>query len=142
MKQRLTIFLLLICISLNAQNWESSWETAVQKAEIENKKIALVFSGSDWCIPCIKLEKEVWLDKAFIAYANEKLILYRADFPKRKKNKLSPATREANEALAEEYNAKGYFPWVVIFSHLQKQLGAFAYEKIPVSSYIEKINGF
>jgi len=72
MKQQLTIFLFLICISLNAQNWESSWETAVQKAKVENKKIVLVFSGSDWCIPCIKLEKEVWLDKAFIAYANEK----------------------------------------------------------------------
>jgi len=142
MKQRLTIFLLLICISLNAQNWEFSWDTAVQKAGVENKKIVLVFSGSDWCIPCIKLEKEVWLDKAFIAYANEKLILYRADFPKRKKNKLSPAMQAANEALAEQYNAKGYFPWVLIFSPLQKQLGTFAYEKIPVSSYIEKINGF
>ena len=113
-----------------------------KKLEQKIRKILLVFSGSDWCIPCIKLEKEVWQDEIFINYANEELILYRADFPKRKKNKLPPPLQEANAALAEVYNAKGYFPWVVVLSPLQKQFGTFAYEKISVSNYIEKINDF
>jgi thioredoxin-related protein len=142
MRNQLTFFIFLVSVSLSAQNWESTWKDATQKASAENKKIVLVFSGSDWCIPCIKLEKEVWQSEAFIAFSNENLSLYRADFPKRKKNKLSPQLQEANAALAEIYNAKGYFPWVVVLSPSQKQLGTFTYEKNPVSSYLEKINGF
>jgi len=142
MTKQLTFFILLVSVSLSAQNWESTWENTKQKAEVENKKIVLVFSGSDWCIPCIKLEKEVWQSEVFIAFSNKNLILYRADFPKRKKNKLSTQLQEANAALAEVYNAKGYFPWVVVLSPSQKQLGAFAYEKTPVSSYLKMINGF
>ena len=58
---------------------------AKEKAFKEHKKLLLVFSGSDWCIPCIRLEKEVWQDSIFLAYAKENLVLYRADFPKRKR---------------------------------------------------------
>ena len=142
MKQCITVLLILLSTSLSAQIWTSTWEQALQKANVEEKKIVLVFSGSDWCIPCIKLEKEVWMNQAFIAYAEENLILYRADFPKRKKNKLAPLLQEQNESLAEVYNPKGYFPWVVVLSPSQKIIGSFVYERLPVSAYIEKIKGY
>lgn len=142
MKQCITVLLILLSTSLSAQIWESTWDQALQKANVEEKKIVLVFSGSDWCIPCIKLEKEVWMNEAFIAYAEENLILYRADFPKRKKNKLAPLLQEQNESLAEVYNPKGYFPWVVVLSPSQKKIGSFVYERLPVSAYIEKIKGY
>ena len=142
MKQQFMIFLIFMSSSLCAQIWQPTWEVAVQKAKTEDKKIVLVFSGSDWCIPCIKLEKEVWLNAVFTAYAKEDLILYRADFPKRKKNKLPPVLQEQNQNLAEVYNPKGYFPWVVVLSSSQKKIGAFAYEKLPVSKYIEKIKRY
>ncbi len=121
MKQQVMVFLILMSTSLSAQIWQSTWEVAVQKAKTEDKKIVLVFSGSDWCIPCIKLEKEVWLNPVFAAYAKEDLILYRADFPKRKKNKLPVVLQEQNQNLAEMYNPKGYFPWVVVLSPSQKK---------------------
>ncbi len=89
------------------QLWESDFEKAQEKAAQENKKLLLIFSGSDWCIPCIRLDREVWQNKDFMAYAKEKLVLYRADFPKRKKNHLSPALATKNNALAEVYNPKG-----------------------------------
>ena len=142
MKQCITVLLILLSTSLSAQIWTSTWEQTLQKANVEEKKIVLVFSGSDWCIPCIKLEKEVWMNEAFIAYAEENLILYRADFPKRKKNKLAPLLKEQNEGLAEVYNPKGYFPWVVVLSPSQKKIGSFVYERLPVSAYIEKIKGY
>mgnify|MGYP000439085428 CR=1 FL=1 len=142
MKQCITVLLILLSTSLSAQIWTSTWEQALQKANVEEKKIVLVFSGSDWCIPCIKLEKEVWMNEAFIAYAEETLILYRADFPKRKKNKLASLLQEQNESLAEVYNPKGYFPWVIVLSPSQKKIGSFVYERLPVSTYIEKIKGY
>ncbi len=138
------LFLLFVLFSavLQAQQWEEDFEMAQEKAVLEEKKLILVFSGSDWCIPCIRLEKEVWQDPLFLAYAKEKLVLYRADFPKRKKNQLAPALKEKNESLAALYNPKGYFPWVVVFGTDKAVKGTFIYTKNPVSYYIEQIKSF
>ena len=46
---------------LSAQNWQTDWEKTKLESKQTNKKIVLVFSGSDWCIPCIKLEKKIWI---------------------------------------------------------------------------------
>ena len=79
---RCCLFLLLFSSWGWGQNWLLDWDKAIEIA-IENKQdILLVFSGSDWCIPCIRLENEVWNSKEFIEYANNNLVLYRADFPK------------------------------------------------------------
>ena len=142
MKFKLTLCLLFWCALLKAQQWEPSFEKAQTKAAAENKKVLLVFSGSDWCIPCIRLEDKVWKSQEFINYAESSLYLYRADFPKRRKNQLPADKKAENEALAALYNIKGYFPWVVVFSASGKAVGAFAYEDKAVSEYIKAIESF
>lgn len=138
------LILLISCCStaLYGQEWEQDFEQAQEKAVLEEKKLLLVFSGSDWCIPCIRLEKEVWQDLAFLSYAKEQLILYRADFPKRKKNQLAPVLKAKHQNLAAQYNPKGYFPWVVVFDANKMVKGTFVYTKAPVSHYIEQIKSF
>ena len=142
MKKLLSLLFFLCCALLQAQQWESSFENAQTKAAAENKKVLLVFSGSDWCIPCIRLEDKVWKSQEFISYAASSLYLYRADFPKRKKNQLPADKKTENEALAASYNKKGYFPWVVVFSANGKAIGAFAYEDKAVSAYLKAIESF
>lgn len=139
MKIKTTIFFLLTAHVLVAQQWEKTWENSVARATAENKKIVLVFSGSDWCIPCIRLENEVWKSTEFQSFASDNLVLFRADFPKRKKNKLPEAQQAANDRLADQYNPKGYFPLVLVFSPDQQLLGSFAYEKKSVKDYIDQI---
>ena len=80
--------------------------------------------------------------QCFLAYAKEKLVLYRADFPKRKKNQLAPALKAKHESLAALYNPKGYFPWVVVFGEDKAVKGTFVYTKDPVAHYIEQIKSF
>ena len=80
--------------------------------------------------------------QCFLAYAKEKLVLYRADFPKRKKNQLAPALKAKNESLAAQYNPQGYFPWVVVFDKDKAVKGTFVYTKDPVIQYIEQIKSF
>ena len=137
-------FLLFVLFSaaVQGQQWEEDFEMAQEKAVLEEKKLLLVFSGSDWCIPCIRLEKEFWQDTVFLAYAKEKLVLYRADFPKRKKNQLPQALKEKHDNLAAQYNPKGYFPWVIVFGEDKVVKGSFVYTKDPVSYYIEQIKSF
>ena len=136
------VFLFLLSFSLTAQNWETDWKVATQKSKKNNRKLILVFSGSDWCIPCIKLEKEIWEEKSFMAYALENYVLLRADFPKRKKNALSIQKQIHNDKLAERFNAGGYFPLVVVISPEEKVLGQLGYEKSTPEKYIELINAF
>ena len=133
---------LLLPLSLLAQDWRTNWDDAKLEAEKENKKLILVFSGSDWCIPCIKLEKEVWENSTFNEYAKDNYVLFRADFPKRKKNKLDNVTQKRNDMLAAEYNPKGYFPFVVIMDSQGNVRGLLGYEKKSPKDYITRINQF
>ncbi|XLS30311.1 thioredoxin family protein [Flavobacteriaceae bacterium M23B6Z8] len=108
--------ILLIFFSLNAvaQEWHDEFTDAKQIAQQKKQPILLVFAGSDWCAPCIKLERKVWDSSAFIEFANENLVLLKADFPRKKINQLSDELQDQNRALAEKYNPQGYFPWVVL----------------------------
>lgn len=124
---------------LSAQEWRTDWDAAMVEAEQANKKLILVFSGSDWCIPCIKLEKEIWENSSFIQYAEQHYVLFRADFPKRKKNKLPETIQQLNDRLASEYNPKGYFPLVVVLDAQGKVKGQLGYEKLTPEAYIALI---
>jgi thiamine biosynthesis lipoprotein len=72
----------------------------------------LVFSGSDWCIPCIQLEKSILTDSIFLAYTAQHLAYIKADFPQRKQ--LDKVLQEQNEALAARYNPEGAFPKILL----------------------------
>ena len=137
----ITILFVLIMNTtrLSAQEWRTDWDTAKVEAEQSNKKLILVFSGSDWCIPCIKLEKEIWENSSFIQYAEQHYVLFRADFPKRKKNKLPETIQQLNDRLASEYNPKGYFPLVVVLDPQGKVKGQLGYEKLTPEAYIALI---
>tara|TARA_B100000767_G_scaffold268188_1_gene288049 strand:- start:1867 stop:2307 length:441 start_codon:yes stop_codon:yes gene_type:complete len=127
---------------LSAQNWQTDWEETKLESKLSNKKIILVFSGSDWCIPCIKLDKEIWTNPEFISYASKNYLLFRADFTKRKKNRLPDQIQERNDLLANQYNPKGYFPMVVILSSNHKVIGNLGYDNLPVKNYIVNIERF
>ena len=139
----LTTLLFLISFSVaNAQIWHTDIETAKKSAQEQNKKIILVFQGSDWCGPCIKLEKEIWSYEEFKTYAKEQFVLLKADFPKKKANKLSKEQQTKNDLLAEKYNQNGYFPLVVVLDKTGKVLGTTGYKNITPAEYIKLLSSF
>ena len=125
-----------------AQEWQTDFAKAKQIATNEKKPIILVFQGSDWCAPCIKLDREVWSTDTFKKYAGKNYVMLLADFPRRKKNLLSEAQTEANAVLAEKYNKQGYFPFVVVLNSEGKVLGESSYKKTTPDKYIEELNSF
>src|SRR5438309_5907156 len=97
--------LLSTCLMKPAdRGWITDFSKEKSEAAQYNKLILLNFSGSDWCIPCIRLHKEVFESAAFEKYAGEHLVLVNADFPRLKKNQLSKEQTKQNAALAEKYN--------------------------------------
>jgi thioredoxin-related protein len=96
--------------------WYTQWNDALHASISQDKPILMVFSGSDWCKPCMMLEKAVFETPDFQAYAAQHLVLLKVDFPRQKKNLLPEAQRNQNEALAEKYNPEGEFPCVLFLN--------------------------
>lgn len=137
--KRIVYIALLLPLGLLAQNWQTDFAAASSKANSEQKNILLVFSGSDWCAPCIKLDKKIWSTPIFKKAAAKNWVLYRADFPKKKKNKLKAEVLNQNKTLAEKYNSKGYFPLVVVLRPNGTVVGTTGFNDMDVESYIEHL---
>jgi thioredoxin-related protein len=103
-------------IFLSFNIWQKDFDTARRIATEKNQLILLNFSGSDWCGPCIRMEKEIFSSEAFMKMAESNLVLLNADFPRFKKNQLSKEQRNANDLLAEKYNREGKFPFTVLLT--------------------------
>ena len=142
MRKLLFIWLFYLPMALHAQDWKESYVEATNKAKEENKSIILVFSGSDWCAPCIKLDKEIWQSDEFKAYANQNVVLYKADFPRKKENRLKDQLEQQNKELADRYNPKGYFPLVLVLDTNGNILGETGYQKTSPKAYITLLNSF
>ncbi|KFF12754.1 thioredoxin family protein [Chryseobacterium soli] len=108
------ILMVVFAVAIQAQN---RFENA-KKQSSENKELILLnFSGSDWCIPCIKLHKNIIETDEFKKLETENVIVYiNADFPRNKKNQLSPELKKENASLADKYNQKGLFPYTLLLN--------------------------
>ncbi|MCB0688574.1 MAG: thioredoxin family protein [Saprospiraceae bacterium] len=139
---RIQIFLVLMLLSQLGfgQVWMTDLDEAKALAAKEHHNIVLVFQGSDWCAPCMKLEQEIWSSSEFQEYAKDHYVLLKADFPRKKKNQLSERQQKDNNRLAEKYNQEGYFPLVVVLSPSGKTLGKTGYEHVTPSEYIKILN--
>lgn len=144
MRKKLFVLTALLCFTLIsvAQNWQSDISVAQKIAKEKNQKIILVFQGSDWCAPCMKLDKEIWSTDAFKKYAQEHYVMLKADFPRRKANKLPEEQQKKNDLLAEKYNRNGYFPHVVVLNAEGNVLGQTGYKGISPEEYIKLLNTF
>lgn len=112
-----------ICSPLNQPSqWLTNMQEARQIAVARHRHILLNFSGSDWCGPCILLRKEIFDDPAFSQFADTALVLVNADFPRMKKNQLAKEQQQQNDALADQYNAQGKFPFTVLMDAQGKVL--------------------
>jgi len=122
-----------------AEGWGSDFLEAQKLAKSSNKLILLNFSGSDWCGPCIQLKKEVFESEQFKAFAEGKLVLVRADFPRLKKNQLEKAQQAKNDLMAEKYNTDGKFPLTVLINADGKVMHKWEGFQPSISKFIQEI---
>ena len=108
------ILMVVFAVGIQAQ---SRLENAKKTASEKNELILLNFSGSDWCIPCIKLHKNIIETDEFKKLETENVVVYiNADFPRNKKNQLSAELKKENASLADQYNQKGLFPYTILLN--------------------------
>ncbi|MCJ7757047.1 MAG: thioredoxin family protein [Gillisia sp.] len=138
-------FLILFLLSTSAifaQDWTTNFEEAKILASKKDQNIVLVFQGSDWCGPCIKLDREIWSTDIFKEFSKSHFVMLKADFPRRKANQLDSEQVRKNTLLAEKYNPAGYFPFVVVLNSDGKVLGETGYKKVTPTEYIAQLKAF
>jgi thioredoxin-related protein len=111
----------------SAAEWPTDYARALQTAKAENKRVLVDFTGSDWCGPCIQLNKRVFSRPEFINYAEKNLVLVEIDYPQRKNQ--TPALVKQNERLSKQYgiDEKGY-PTLVLLD--------------PAGKIVRELNGY
>ena len=121
-------------------NWLNNFEEAQKQAQQQNKKILLYFSGSDWCVPCMQLKKEVLEHESFKNLADKNLVTVAFDFPAQSKNLLSEEQQKYNEEKAEIYNKDGSFPLILILDSNDDELGKIkGYSREGSEKYLNKL---
>jgi protein disulfide-isomerase len=103
------------------------------------KPIMIIFSGSDWCDWCVKLDNEVFSRREFQNWAKDHLVVYLADFPRRKR--IAPAQKEQNDMLARKYRVNG-FPTVLIVNAKGDVIARTGYRKGGPAKYVQHLKQF
>lgn len=104
-------------------SWLTSFAQACKQAKASNKIILADFTGSDWCIWCKRLKKEVFDTKEFQNWAVQNVILLEVDFPRKPQD---DATRKQNAELAGKYGIRGY-PTILFLSSDGQVIGKSGY---------------
>lgn len=103
--------------SVQEENEKLEWHTDLDEVHELSKKsgkpIFGFFTGSDWCGWCHKLEREVFAKDAFVKWANDNVILFELDFPRKKQ--LPPDLAKQNRELQQAFQVSGY-PTIWIFT--------------------------
>ncbi|MFU8780881.1 MAG: thioredoxin family protein [Kiritimatiellia bacterium] len=121
----------------DGHGWLTDFEAA--KAQAAEKKVPILvnFSGSDWCGWCIRLDKEVFSQEAFTAFAaSGAVVLFEADFPQRKEQ--SAELKQQNSHLQHKYGIRG-FPTVLLLNAEGAVLGRTGYQRGGAEAYVEHL---
>ena len=119
-----------------AGEWVTDFEQARKESCEKQLPILVDFSGSDWCGFCQKLDAEVFQTKEFLAYAKDNLILFLADFPKKKKQ--TSDVKKQNLALQSKYKIGGY-PTVLLLDVDGSLIADVDYQGGGAVNYVEHL---
>ncbi|MDD2597712.1 MAG: thioredoxin family protein [Kiritimatiellae bacterium] len=119
--------------------WTMDFDAARKVANEKKLPILINFTGSDWCVWCQHMEKEVFSKKEWQDYAADSLLMVWIDFPQDKK--LVPEKFVArNEQLAEFFEIEAYPSYIILDDDGKTQLGELEAEKeITPSLFIVKL---
>jgi thioredoxin-related protein len=107
-------------VSQPENRWLTDYKKAQEEAKSSNRFLLMEFTGSDWCGPCILLQREVFSSPEFQDYAKKNFVLLEVDFPRTKT--LPQEVVVQNQELAYRYGIS-VFPSAIILNGEGKKVG-------------------
>ncbi|MFN9539050.1 MAG: thioredoxin family protein [Planctomycetota bacterium] len=117
--------------------WTEDAAAAVKQAQAESKDLLLLFTGSDWCPPCKRLEEEVFSKAEFNDAALKNCVLVKFDFPQNKE--LPPHTVKQNEEWQGRFGVSG-FPTVILVDQAQLPFVVLGFEEGGPANYLKRLD--
>lgn len=147
MTRKTKLFLLATTIVIGAlsssvsanESWTTDIKSAIAAGKEKDKDILLLYTGSDWCPPCKKLEQEIFETDAFRNEAPNMFELVMFDFPKTKQ--LPPPIVTQNKEWAEKYGISGY-PTIVLIDAKQRPYAITGYREMDAEEYLGMLGEF
>lgn len=104
------------------KGFTDDFDAAVKSAEKSGKNLWVLFTGSDWCYWCQKLEKEVLSKPEFVAAGKDRFEFVFLDFPN-DETLVRKELAERNQKLARDFGVRGY-PSIFIVDSKGCKLGS------------------
>ena len=110
----------------------------ISKDEAVSTYKLVIFEGSDWCVNCIRLDRNVLKHDSFVQFLEkENIEVQRIDFPQRKK--LEPEEKAFNASIAEKYNFQGIFPTILLVESETNKFITLTYHDQGAFEFIQQI---
>ncbi len=122
--------------SNSSLKWYTDLSQAMKVAQKENRTILVDFTGSDWCVWCKRLDKEVFSQEPFEKYADNNLVLVKIDFPE--KIQQSDATIYYNRQLAQKFGVQG-FPTIFLLNPKGQIIAQTGYQQGGAEAYVQNL---
>jgi len=114
-------------------HWSSDPDAAIKTAAKDKKDLLILFTGSDWCPPCKKLEQEVFTDDDFYAESESHFVYIKFDFLKN--SPLRDEVKLKNEEWAKKFGVDS-FPTVVLVDPNLKPYAFAGYEEGGAENFL------
>lgn len=115
-------------------HWLTNYDEAIKESTATNKYMLIVFTGSDWCPWCQKLDREVLSTDEFAEMVGSKFVFLKIDFPTH--TKITSAQQKHNNDLKEKYGVKG-FPTLIILDEKQQKINTIGYRAGGAKAYAD-----
>jgi thioredoxin-related protein len=140
--QRILFAILMTCVwqtcSTSAvgnpqDGWGQDVGKALERAQKEDLDVLMLFTGSDWCPPCQKLEQEVLSLDGFKAEAEKRFVLLKLDFLRN--SEQEPSIAEQNQKWASEFGVDS-FPTIYLLDKNGTPFAIAGYEEGGVENFL------
>lgn len=121
------------------KGWTDDFEAAQKRAEKEKLPLLVLFTGSDWCPWCVRLEQEIVSKPAFADVVVKEFVPVFLDFPN-DESLVKPELRKKNEQLAMKYRVRG-FPSVLLMDAAGKVKARTGYRAGGPEEYVKHLRG-
>ena len=120
------VFMISQCAKAEDSQWLADPDSAIKAAVKDKKDLLLLFTGSDWCPPCQKLEQEVFADEDFYAEAEGDFVFVKFDFLRN--SPIRDEVKARNDEWAKKFGVDS-FPTVVLVDPQLRPYAFAGYEK-------------
>lgn len=125
----------LFASATQAGDWHTDIDSGLAQAKKENKAVMVEFTGSDWCPPCIKMNKKVFSKSEFTKEAEKNYVLVVIDIPRKDK-----ALTEKNNKVLEAHDVQGV-PTIILLNKDGKEFERFTATAHPtIKKFVAHLN--